>query len=307
MNDEELTQRRHMQTSEELMSPFALNALRFSVAALCFLPLVPGALKRVPLPSAMELGFWLTLGYTFQAIGLSMTSASHGAFTGAFTVLTVPVLIGLSGKQVGRTVWFSAAAALLGISLLTGEGGQPNLGDLACVVSAVLFGIHTWRVEAIVSEVNDAKGLAALQLGVLGLTSTLLAVPELIDLVSTNGVNGTWELSKGLPWTDVLFMGVGTTALTLYIEMESLKDVSAATAALIYTSEPIWGAMFAWIMLNERWGMQGWAGAALVVGASVYSQVSGETEKLKYTPEGNKTLVECSATVAQESRSSEVI
>lgn len=274
-----------IKTSEELMSPTALNALRFSAAALCFVPMIPRALKSVPLPSAMELGCWLTLGYTFQAFGLSMTSASHGAFTGAFTVLTVPVLIGLSGKEVGKSVWFSAAAALFGISLLTGDGGAPNLGDLFCVASAVLFGVHKWRGEAIVSGVSDAKSLVALQLGILGLFSVGLAVPEIVDTVTQNGVSGTLELSKALPWGDILFMGVGTTALTLYIEMEALKDVSAATAALIYTSEPIWGAAFAWILLSERWGLQGWFGGALVVAASVYSQMSGESEKLKYDPE----------------------
>lgn len=274
-----------IKTSEELMSPTALNALRFSAAALCFVPMLPRALKSVPISSAMELGCWLTLGYTFQAFGLSMTSASHGAFTGAFTVLTVPVLIGLSGKEVGRTVWLSAAAALFGISLLTGDGGAPNLGDLFCVASAILFGVHKWRGEAIVSGVSDARSLVALQLTILALFSIGLATPEIVDTVSTNGASGTLQLANALPWGDILFMGVGTTALTLYIEMEALKDVSAATAALIYTSEPIWGATFAWILLSERWGLQGWAGGALVIAASVYSQLSGESEKLKFQPE----------------------
>lgn len=267
------------------MSPTALNALRFSCAALCFVPMIPRALKTVPLASATELGCWLTLGYTFQAFGLSMTSASHGAFTGAFTVLTVPVLIGLSGKEVGKSVWFSAAAALFGISLLTGDGGAPNLGDLFCVASAIFFGVHKWRGEAIVSGVENARGLVALQLGILSLCSIGLALPEISDTLSTNGISGSLELSKALPWGDILFMGVGTTALTLYIEMEALKDVSAATAALIYTSEPIWGATFAWILLSERWGLLGWIGGAVVVGASAYSQLSGESEKLKYQPE----------------------
>lgn len=50
-----------IKTSEELMSPFALDALRFGVAALCFLPLLPRALKQrdILLPS-LELGAWLT-------------------------------------------------------------------------------------------------------------------------------------------------------------------------------------------------------------------------------------------------------
>lgn len=50
-----------IKTSEELMSPFALDALRFGAAALCFLPLLPRALKQreILLPS-LELGAWLT-------------------------------------------------------------------------------------------------------------------------------------------------------------------------------------------------------------------------------------------------------
>lgn len=270
-----------VQTSEELMSPFTLNALRFSAAALCFLPLIPRAIRRVPIKPALELGLWLTAGYTFQAIGLSTTSASHGAFTGSFTVLTVPVLIGLSGIRISRTIWVSAAAALLGIGLLTGDGGPPNIGDAACVVSAVLFGVHTWRVEAIVESVKDSTGLAALQLVVLAGCSIAFAAPELFGLVSSQGVSGTFEVARGLPWGEVLFMGIGTTALSLYMEVEALKDVSAATAALIYTSEPIWGAALAWVALGERWGPQGWIGALLVIGASVYSQVSSDKDKLK--------------------------
>lgn len=50
-----------IKTSEELMSPFALDALRFGAAALCFLPLLPRAIKQreILLPS-LELGAWLT-------------------------------------------------------------------------------------------------------------------------------------------------------------------------------------------------------------------------------------------------------
>lgn len=53
-------------------------------------------------------------GYTAQAFGLSMTSASHGAFTGTFTVLAVPMLVGLSGRRIANKTWAAGAAALLG-------------------------------------------------------------------------------------------------------------------------------------------------------------------------------------------------
>lgn len=53
-------------------------------------------------------------GYTAQALGLMETTAARGAFTGTFTVLAVPVLVGMSGRRVGFKTWAAAAVALAG-------------------------------------------------------------------------------------------------------------------------------------------------------------------------------------------------
>lgn len=56
-------------------------------------------------------------------------------------------------------------------------------------------------------------------------------------------------------------------------------QVSAPLAALIYTSEPLWGAMFAWVVAGERWGPRGWWGAALIIASSLASQLGGDNTK----------------------------
>jgi drug/metabolite transporter (DMT)-like permease len=168
-----------------------------------------------------------------------------------------------------------------GVSLLTTSEGDPNWGDAVCIFSAVLFGVHKWRSETITARVADTPSLVALQLVVLAGTSVLLAVPEMAAFFSANGdaqIPAAIDALANFPWPNIFFMGVGTTALTLYIEMDSLKEVSAAMAALIYTTEPLWGAAFAWMLLDERWGTQGWIGAALIVTASFASQLSGDIE-----------------------------
>ena len=164
------------------------------------------------------------------------------------------------------------------MSLLTTSGGDPNWGDAICVLSALLFGVHKWRSESITSSVEDTTALVALQLAVLAGTSMALAIPEASDAFAAAGgtLAGAADAAAGLPWLDILFMGVGTTALTLWIEMDSLKEVSAPLAALIYSAEPLWGAGFAWVLLGERWGTQGWIGAALIVAASIASQLGGD-------------------------------
>jgi hypothetical protein len=49
-----------IKAAEEMLSPACLNALRFSAAAICFLPLVPRALNPKMIPAGVELGMWLT-------------------------------------------------------------------------------------------------------------------------------------------------------------------------------------------------------------------------------------------------------
>lgn len=87
--------------------------------------------------------------------------------------------------------------------------------------------------------------------------------------------------AKELPWPALGFMGLATTAFTLWVEMHALKSVSSPLAALIYTAEPLWGALFAWVLLGERWGATGWAGAALIITSSLAAQLSGSGAEAK--------------------------
>eukprot|EP00884_Botryococcus_braunii_P020802 jgi/Botrbrau1/7405/Bobra.0112s0006.1 len=266
--------------AEADLTPELLNTLRFGLAALCFAPaIVKGLQKRELWKPAAELGFWLFGGYTAQALGLMQTTAARGAFTGTFTVLVVPVLVGLSGRSVSMKTWLAAAVALAGVGLLTNDSAAPNMGDALCVLSAILFGVHKWRTESVTAKhKDDTTELIGLQLGVLALTSGLSSLPLLGNLLA----NSPGDVLQGLvdlPWLPLAYMGLATTAFTLWIEMHALKDVSAPLAALIYTAEPLWGGLFAYLVLAERWGPMGWVGAALIIGASLASQISGSASE----------------------------
>ena len=95
----------------------------------------------------------------------------------------------------------------------------------------------------------------------------------------TTFVSHSVDVASALPWPALLWMGLATTSFTLWIEFLALKNVSASTCALIYTAEPLWGALFAWHFMGDRWGPAGWLGATLVVGASVGSQLLSTLEE----------------------------
>jgi hypothetical protein len=55
--------------------------------------------------------------------------------------------------------------------------------------------------------------------------------------------------------------------------MTALADVTGVDAAIVYSLEPLWGVAFAWWFLGERLEAQGWAGAGLIMVASLWTQV----------------------------------
>lgn len=46
---------------------------------------------------------------------------------------------------------------------------------------------------------------------------------------------------------------------------------------MIYSLEPVAGALMAYAFLGERWGAWGWAGGATILAASMLTQLGGAT------------------------------
>lgn len=131
----------------EGMAPSLLILLRFGVAALFFLPW----LFRLPAGAfgpGMELAFWLFVGYASQTLGLAHTSASRSAFITALSVVLVPLLLRLAGREVGPA-FLAAFLALAGVGLLSYDPYQPpfNVGDLWTFLTALAYALYIVRLR----------------------------------------------------------------------------------------------------------------------------------------------------------------
>ena len=67
----------------------------------------------------------------------------------------------------------------------------------------------------------------------------------------------------------VVYTGLVTTALALWVESIAFSRVSATTASLILTTEPLFAAAFGAFALGETFGGSDYVGAACIVGACV--------------------------------------
>jgi drug/metabolite transporter (DMT)-like permease len=61
--------------------------------------------------------------------------------------------------------------------------------------------------------------------------------------------------------------------------MVALQSVTSTEAAMVYSLEPVSGALLAYAFLGDRWGPAGWAGAGLILAASLVTQLAGAEDE----------------------------
>lgn len=269
--------------------PYFFASLRFSVAAALFAPMLVSASKDpLTVKGGIEVGIYTAIGYLFQAQGLLTTDASRASFLSTFTVLVVPFLAGISGRGVRPLTWASALAALVGVSLLEQSGSPPSFGDLWSALSAMAFGVQMFRTEhwSRVLGKDSAFQLMSVVLTTTAILSTIAAAmshpSETVafgELFFSENSGITSDAFSSIPWAEVLYTGFLTTDVVLLMEVVALQDVSSVEASIIYTLEPVIGAAFAFIILGERWGPMGWAGAGLIVTSCLVTQILGQDEE----------------------------
>ncbi|XP_057765927.1 uncharacterized protein LOC130986511 [Salvia miltiorrhiza] len=270
---------------EAIIDPEAFTVVRFVVAAIPFMPFVFRARNDSHTRKAgLELGFWVSLGYILQALGLLTSDAGRASFLCMFTVIVVPLIDGMLGSKIPAYTWFGALASIVGVAMLESSGSPPCIGDLLNFLSAVSFGIHMLRTEQISrsTERENLLPLLGYEVCVVAFLSTLWYFTEgwfAGDINASNPFCWTWAIIldwiSSFPWIPALYTGIFSTGLCLWVEMTAMRDVSATETAIIYGLEPVWGAGFAWFLLGERWGVSGWIGAALVLGGSLTVQIMG--------------------------------
>lgn len=271
---------------ESIMDPATFTVVRFAVSAIPFIPFVLQARGNVKTRNAgIELGFWVSLGYLMQALGLMTSDAGRASFISMFTVIVVPLLDGMLGAVVPARTWFGALMSIIGVAMLESSGSPPRVGDLLNFLSAVFFGVHMLRTEHIARSTNkkDFVSLLGYEVCVVALCSTIWyfvgGCSDGIQACDPSSWTWTmvWHWMVTFPWIPALYTGVFSTGLCLWIEMAAMRDVSATETAIIYGLEPVWGAGFAWFLLGERWGAAGWIGAALVLVGSLTVQIFGSS------------------------------
>jgi len=230
-------------------------ALRFGIASLTLAP-AAGRLRSLGRPglgAGALAGALLAAGYTFQTLGLERTSVSSAGFvTGMYVVLTPVLALACFGMRIARSAWGGAMLATVGLALLAGIHGGHVEGDLLVLAGAALYSLQIVLMEQYAPR-YDALAFTLIEMLVSFLVLGILAVPTL-------AVPHGWTV-----WGALLVTGVFASALGFLVQTWAQRRTTATRAALVFTLEPVWAAIFGFTLAGDRLGTAGWLGCLAIM------------------------------------------
>jgi drug/metabolite transporter (DMT)-like permease len=258
--------------------PLALLFWRFFIAALLAGALVTRSPESRPaLRDGLVLGSLLALGMSLQVVGQAETTASKAAFlTGLAVVLTPFVAFFRTRKLPSVENGLGIGLACAGFFLLTfpAAGGPINRGDLFVAACGVVFAFYGVEL-AERAGAHDALWLTAIQLAVTaavaGALSLVLRLPALASLPAA-----ALE-ARPIPWrgsfpVTVAYLGSVCTVVAFLGWTWAQGRMSAVHGAILLALEPVFAALFAAWLLDERLGSRGLLGGVLVLAGIVASE-----------------------------------
>jgi drug/metabolite transporter (DMT)-like permease len=262
---------------------YAFLCLRFSLAAAVLLLLFGGRLRRLDRTSAVA-GAWIGLflfgGYAFQTTGLHYTSASKAGFITGLSVIIVPVLSAILLKRApGRRSLLGVLLATAGLALLSlGPNLMLTVGDAIVLGCSFCFALHIIAVSKFAPH-TDALALTTLQVAVVAVLSALASV--------------TTERFPGPVTAATLraaaFTGVLATALAFAIQNTVQTFTTPTHTALIFSAEPVFAAMFGFVLAAERLSSPALLGCVLILLGMVLAELPAPWQFARPTRKGEPT------------------
>ncbi len=255
------------------VGPFTFVAARFILASATLVLIGrffphnrrPGLIRQ-----GVFTGFFLAIGFITQTIGLQTTGAGKAAFITGLSVVLVPFFSALVLKQPpAPAAWIGVACATLGLGLLTLEPGlRLQAGDIWVLACAFSFAAHITATARFTAG-QDVLPFTLVQLMTVAVLAGIAAL--------------FWESGALLPprsaWPAIIYMASGATALVFILQMWAQHYASATHTALIFALEPVFAAIFAFVVDGEHLTGQHLLGCALILAGMVIAELFPQPEK----------------------------
>ncbi|QTL98556.1 EamA family transporter [Iocasia frigidifontis] len=264
----------------EGINPFFLIAVRFTVALLALLFFLKNRVANVShhsIKKGLMLGLLLFSGYCLQVIGLKFTTASRSSLITGLAVVIVPLILVFMLKKIPDL--FSCLGIILsiiGLFLLTETNGNQgfNYGDFLTVLCSFFFALHIVLLDKYLKK-EDPFILTFIQLAVTAIAAYLLAYFD-------NGIGRIDYISAAV----ILYTGLLATALAYYLQSCAQQYTTPTHAALVFTLEPVFGALFSFLFLGEALGRNGLTGGFFIIFGMLLAELKPGIKKKRRLSNG---------------------
>jgi drug/metabolite transporter (DMT)-like permease len=259
------------------IAPGEFVFFRFVLAGCILLPFVLRFLNKI---SWAMLLFGAVLGclnygtYVFQSAGLETISSARAAFITGTSAVIVPFLAPLAGLgKPTRLDLLSVLLCLLGLYVLTGaDVTHFSVGDAWTFGCALSVAGNIVFVQWMTQRIHSALLMTFLQIMFTIPLTAFVINHESIHLLATPAV-----------MTAILYCAILATIFTMLIQMRFQRDTTATKAAIIFTLEPVFASIFAWLFNDEGMSMNLVFGGILILMSIVANDAVGALVRKKST------------------------
>ncbi len=237
----------------EVIPPFSLLSIRLVLGFLSLWLVIAWRggfrLSRCQTLQALGVGlvgYGVSLG--FQFVGTKLSTAANGALvTSATPALVLPFAWLLLGEPVTRRRLAAISLATLGVLAVIDPrsadlSSRLFLGNLSLLGAALTWALYSVLVRKVSQGMDILQSSAVFLLG--GLPITLPAAAW------ETAVQGWGEITPAI-WGGILFLGVISTALAMFLWNYAFARLPAGAASLTFFAQPLVGVLLGWLFLGE--------------------------------------------------------
>jgi len=167
-------------------------------------------------------------------------------------------------EKINRNSVIGVILAFIGLWFLNYSSSFSfNLGDFLVLLCAVSFALHIISVSLYTKKV-DYVPLVIVQLATVFVLCLLIAI-----IFERPALNLSYSFNI---WWAIILTGVFATALAFYMQNRFQRHSTATKTAIIFSGEPIFAAVFAYLLLGEKVGLIAWIGGLLIIFGMIVSQ-----------------------------------
>jgi len=263
------------------LQEFNLTALRFLIGfafgLIVFFKKIKIDRQVIKYSAIISINYFVVMA--FMTFGVMYTTVSKAGFLTCLAGVFVPVIGVLVLKEkIKLKVVICAVTTLVGVYLLTMGGVKGgfgiSLGDILCILCSIAFAVQIILIGFVVKRA-DIITLTVIQMAFVGILNLIASfIFETVHLPTTGG-----------SWLSVLWLSIICSVGANLAQNFAQKHTSETHAGIIFTLEPLFAVLLAYIFLGEVLTFVGYIGAAVIFTSIILLEInftkrSGKHQKL---------------------------